>query len=71
MTGKNDDTRINEYKLIPVVDDDKYSMDRNVYVLVNQDKQYHYFLFSLNKEEMRSIYSFSFVLNIDQFEWWD
>ncbi len=68
MTGKNDDTRINEYKLIPVVDDDKYSMDRNVYVLVNQDKQYHYFLFSLNKEEMRSIYSFSFVLNIDQFE---
>jgi hypothetical protein len=44
MTGKNDDTRINEYKLIPVVDDDKYSMDRNVYVLVNQDKQYHYFL---------------------------
>jgi len=67
LMKKNNHATTNEHKLIPIDNDDKSKMDRNVCVLLTLDKQCHFRY--LNKEEMS--WSLFHSINIDEFEWWD
>jgi hypothetical protein len=67
LMKKNNYATTNEHKLIPIDDDDKRKMDRNVCVLLILDKQCHFRY--LNKEEMS--WALFYFINIEEFEWWD